>query len=240
MKSLTNFISRIQPATVAIISFLYFVIAATALYFLNPEYNLIRSFIGYYDFGSNEFLIASTFFSVGLGSLALVFGLYKGMAQSVRSRTGLLLLSIWGVGMLIAGIFPANEGSGTIPQMTTVLLAGLFPIEIVASPETIFSFIHIIALGVSFLILTIGSILLLPGIKEDEKLRLIHSMALILSAMMCVASILFYLTSIFPRFVGSANYGPIVFIFTGFVISMIWLFLVAIRLRFFVNLPVSK
>jgi hypothetical protein len=98
-------------------------IVVTALYFLNPSYSLFRSFAGTYDLGSYEFLIASTFFSLGLGALALVIGLYRGITQSPRTRKGLILLGIWGVGMLLTGIFPANEAGGTLPHMTTVLVA---------------------------------------------------------------------------------------------------------------------
>ena len=240
MKSSANSSSRIQPASVAIIAFVYFLIVVTALYFLNPSYNLSISFTGNYDLGSYEFLIASTFFSLGLGSLALGFGLYQGMTQSARSGTGLLLLSIWGVGMLMAGIFPANEGGSTVPHMTTVLIAGLFPVEVESYPETTFSFIHIFALLLSFLILTLATILLSRRFKQDDKWRPIHPTALILAVVMCVASILFLLTLPFPSLLGYTSYGPVVFIIIGLVIGIIWLLLVVARLYFLVNRLVSK
>src|SRR5215210_4785452 len=107
-----------ESATVALIGFTYFVIAVVVLYFLNPAYDLISSFKGNYDLGSYEFLIASTFFGLGWGSLALVLGLYQGMSQSMGSWFGLLLLGIWSVGIFIAGIFPANEGGSTVPHIT--------------------------------------------------------------------------------------------------------------------------
>src|SRR5688500_2017654 len=101
MKSSANSSSKVQPASVAIIAFAYFLIVVTALYFLNPSYSLFRSVAGTYDLGSYEFLIASTFFSLGVGALALVIGLYRGITQSARTRKGLILLGIWGVGMLL-------------------------------------------------------------------------------------------------------------------------------------------
>ena len=56
-------------ATVTVIGFAYFLIAVVALCFLNPEYTLVRSFTagGNYDLGPHEFLIASTYFGLGLG-----------------------------------------------------------------------------------------------------------------------------------------------------------------------------
>jgi hypothetical protein len=138
MKSSAISSSKVQPASVAIIAFAYFLIVVIALYFLNPSYSLFRSVAGTYDLGPYGFLIASTFFSLGFGALALVIGLYRGIIQSARSRTGLILLGLWGVGMLLAGVLPANEPGSTVPHMTTVLVAGIFPVEVQATPETPF------------------------------------------------------------------------------------------------------
>jgi hypothetical protein len=240
MKSYANYPPKVQPAIIAILCFAYFVIAVAELYFLNPAYSLMRSFTGNYDLGSYEFLIATTFFSLGLGSLALGFGLYQGMARSARSWTGLLLLGIWGVGMLAAGVFPANEGGSTVPHMTTVLIAGIFPVEVEAYPETTFSFIHILALILSLPILSLGTILLSRRFKQDENWHPIHSMTLILAVVMCIASILFVPTLLFPGLLGYTRYNPLVFVMIGLVIGIIWLLLVTARLRFLFNRPVSK
>jgi hypothetical protein len=238
MKSSANYLSKVQPATIALIAFAYFVIAVTALYFLNPGYSLIRSFTGNYDLGAYEFLIASTFFSLGLGSLALVIGLCQGMAQSARSWIGLLLLGIWGVGMLMAGIFPADDGGSTVHHMTTVLLAGIFHVEVQATPETVFSFIHIIAILGSLFSLSLAAIVLSWRFKHEEKWRPIYRLSLILALVMIAASILlFQATFLFIRTE-----------FDGFSLSLkllnfsslLWLFLTATRLRFVVVKSVSK
>lgn len=240
MKSSANYPPKIQPATIAIFCFAYFAIAVTALYFLNPSYNLSRSFTGNYDLGSYEFLIASTFFSLGLGSLALSFGLYQDMPPSARSWTGLFLLSIWGVGMLVAGVFPANEGGSTVPHMVTVLIAGILPIEVEAYPETTFSFIHILALIFSLPILSLGTILLSRRFKQDEYWQPIHPIALILAAVMCIASILFIPILLFPGLLRYTSFNPLVFTMIGLVVGIIWLFLVTARLRLLFNRRVSK
>lgn len=235
MKSSANHSSKVQPATIAIIGFAYFVIAVTALYFLNPSYNLLRSVFGNYDLGSYEFLIASTFFSLGLGSLALVIGLYQGMSQSVRSSIGLIFLGIWGAGMLIAGIFPANDGGSTVPHITTVLIAGIFPVEVQATPETVFSFLHIIAILGSLFSLSLAAICLSWRLKLDEKWRPIYPLAFILALLMLTASILVDSVLFLPSFS-----DRIIFTVIGIVIGLLWLFLVAARLRFIVFSAVSK
>ena len=238
MKSSANYLSKAQPAAIAIIAFAYFVIAVTALYFLNPAYSLIRSFAGNYDLGAYEFIIASTFFSLGLGSLALVIGLYQGMAQSARSWIGLLLLGIWGVGMLMAGIFPANDGGSTVPHMATVLLAGVFPVEVQATPETVFSFIHIIAILGSLFSLSLAAIVLSWRFKHEEKWRSIYRFSLILALVMIAASILLF-QAIF-LFVRTEFDGFSLSLKLLTYSSLLWLFLIATRLRFVVVKSVSK
>ena len=231
MKSSGNYPPRIQPAAIAAYCFAYFAIAVTALYLLNPSYSLIRSWTGNYDLGSYEFLIASTFFSLGLGSLALCFGLQQGLPPPARSWIGLFLLSIWGVGMLVAGVFPANEAGSTVPHMATVLIAGIFPVEVEAYPETAFSFIHILALIFTLPILSLGTILLSRRFKQDGNWQPVHPMTMILAAVMCIASILSIPTLLFPGLLGFISFDPLVFIMTGLFAGIVWLFLVTARLR---------
>ena len=238
MKYSANYLSKAQPATIAIIAFAYFVIAVTALYFLNPQYSLVSSFTGNYDLGAYEFLIASTFFSLGLGSLALVIGLYQGMAQSARSWIGLLLLGIWGLGMLMAGIFPADDRGSTVPHLTTVLLAGVFPVEVQATPETVFSFIHIIAILGSLFSLSLAAIVLSWRFKHDEKWRSIYRFSLILALAMIAASILLFQAIFLLIRTEFDVFSLSLKLLTFF--SLLWLLLIATRLWFVVVKSVSK
>jgi hypothetical protein len=247
MKSSANSSFKIQPASVAIIAFAYFVIVVTALYFLNPSYSLFRSFSGTYDLGSYEFLIASTFFSLGLGALALVVGLYRGITQSARSRMGLILLAIWGVGMLLAGIFPANEPGSTVTHMTTVLIAGIFPVEVQATPETLFSWLHIFAILGSLLSLSFSAILLSRRFKKDDNWQPIHHLAFLLALLMLASSILYFLRGFFyvlPLYSRLSdlgiNFDQVHIIFIGTVIGLFWLFLVVVRLHFIVVKTIVK
>jgi hypothetical protein len=239
MKSSANSSSKVQPASVAIIAFAYFLIIVTALYFLNPSYSLFRSFAGTYDLGSYEFLIASTFFSLGFGALALVIGLYRGISRSARSRRGLILLGIWGVGMLLAGIFPANEPSGTLPHMTTVLIAGIFPVEVQATPETLFSWLHLFAILGSLISLSLAAFLLSRRFKQDDNWQPIQRLAFLLALLMLASSILFFLRGFSPElplysrlYDLGINFDQVHILFIGTVIGLLWLLLVAVRLQF--------
>jgi hypothetical protein len=236
MKSSANSSSKPLAATIALIGFAYFVIAVVALYFLNPAYDLISSFEGNYDLASYEFLIASTFFGLGLGSLALMIGLYQTTSRSAGSWISLLLFGIWSVGILIAGIFPANEGGSTVTHMTTAFIAGIFPVAVEAHPETTFSFIHIFAILGAFFSLSLAAILLSWRFTHEAKWRSIRHFSSILALAMIAASI----------FIGQAMF---LFIHTELVglslrlltfSSLLWLVLTVTHLRFVVVEFVSK
>lgn len=247
MNSSANSTFKVQPATVSIIAFAYFLVVVIALYFLNPSYSLFRSFAGTYDLGSYEFLIASTFFSLGLGALALAAGLCREMTQTARSWMGLILLSIWGVGMLLAGIFPANNVGSTVPHMTTVLVAGIFPVEMQATPETLFSFLHIFAILGSLFSLSFAAILLSRRFKQDDNWQAIHRLAFLIALLMLASSSLFFLRGFFnvlPFYSRlydlGINFDQAHIIFLGTVIGLLWLFIVTVRLQFIVVKTVVK
>ncbi len=232
MRARTTRSSKIQPATVALMAFAYFVIVVLALYFLNPAYSLLNSFAGNYDLSPHEFLTATTFFSLGLGSLALVVGLYQHLLHSVRSLVGLIFLSACGVGLLTAGVFPANEGGSTVPHLTTTLIAGMFPVQVIAVPETTFSFIHILALTGSLFSLSLAALLLSWRFRQNETWHPIYKPALILAVVMMAVSILLCSFLLHPALIGySGHLNPIVLIVIGMVVGLFWLSLVACRLH---------
>jgi hypothetical protein len=218
--------------TVALIAFAYFVIVVLALYFLNPAYSLLNSVAGNYDLSPYEFLTATTFFSLGLGSLALAVGLYQHSLHSVRSLAGLISLSACGVGLLTAGVFPANEGGSTVPHVATTLIAGMFPVQVIAVPETPFSFIHVLAIVGSLFSLSLAALLLSWHFRQHEKWRSIYKQAFILAVVMIAVSILFCSVLLHPALVGySGLINPIVLIAVGIVVGLFWLSLVACRLH---------
>ncbi len=236
MKSSANSSSKLLAATIALIGFAYFVIAVVALYFLNPAYDLISSFEGNYDLASYEFLIASTFFGLGLGSLALMIGLYQTTSRSAGSWISLLLLGIWSVGILIAGIFPANEGGSTVPHMTTAFIAGIFPVEVEAYPETTLSFIHILAILGALFSLSLAAILLSWRFKHEEKWRSIRYFSSILALAMIAASI--FICQAMFLFIHTELVGLSLRLLTFS--SLLWLVLTVTHLRFAVVEFVSK
>jgi hypothetical protein len=218
---------------VALISFVYFVIVVLTLYFLNPAYSLLNSLAGDNNLSPYEFLTATTFFSLGLGSLALAVGLHQHLFHSVRSVVGRIFLNAYGVGMLAAGVFPTNEGGSTVPHVTTAQIAGIFPVQVNAVPETTFSFIHIFAIIGSLFSLSLAALLLSWLFKQHEKWHPIHKPALILAVVMITVSILFCSVLLYPTLIGySSLINPIILVVIGIVVGLFWLSLIAGRLHF--------
>lgn len=235
MNSSISASSNARGTTIAIISFAYFVIAVIALNWLNPSYGLAVSIFGGYDLGSYEFLIASTFFALGIGSLALGVELAEALVPSLRSWLGLLLLGLWGVGIFVAGIFPANEGGSTVSHMTTVFMAGLFPVEVEAHPETQYGFIHLFTILGSFFILALASILLSWKLKQYEKWRSFPSISMLLALLMLALAVFFMITLRYPFLLGYTTFDPGFFVVIGFQLGTLWLIITTVWLRFAVN-----
>ena len=149
--------------TIALIGICLFIILIIALHFLPTGYNPLNSPTSAYAVGRYGFLMRIAFVSMSIGSLALLMGLYKGISKSARSKPGLILLGVWGVGVLIAMLFPiAPDGT----------------------PSTIANTVHRVNGPIVFLCLTISSILVSSSFRRDDNWRTLYRKALGLSIIM--------------------------------------------------------
>jgi hypothetical protein len=95
-------------AVVAMAGLSYVLLALVALHVLRPDLDPISSPISEYAIGPNGLLFTTALLSWGGASLVLAFGLHRGVAPSGQSPTGLVLLAVFGVGLIVAGIFPMD------------------------------------------------------------------------------------------------------------------------------------
>jgi hypothetical protein len=189
-------------ATISIVGTAYFLFTLVALHILRPDYNPVRRFISEYAVGPYGFLMTSALFALALGSLALVIGLWKGLPSAARSGLGLILLTIWGLGILIVGIFPT---------------------DLIDAPKTTSGNIHTLIALWSFLSLTLAVIPLSLRFRRDERWRSFHYTALVVALLTLVAFIGFMVTSTTKV----AGLSQRVFI----AMVLLWLLLTAIHLR---------
>jgi bacteriorhodopsin len=193
-----------RVATIALVGVAYFAVIIVVLHFLRPDLNPIRRPTSEYAVGPYGFLMTSAFFSMSLGSFALVIGLYRGVSQRARSGIGLGLLGIWAVGVLIAMSFPIDPEGAT---------------------QTISGTIHRINGPLAFLSLTAGTILVSRRFKQDGLWRPIHRTAVILSLVMLAAFIANFLNIATAS--GFAGLCQRIFL----VAFVTWFLLTAARLR---------
>lgn len=198
-------------ATFAIVGFAYFLVVVVALHFLRPDYNPIRRLVSEYAVGPYAFLMTSAFFGLTLGSLALIIGLFQDLSRTWRSRIGLFFFGIWAAGILIAGIFPIGD-------------------KIVLNTSS--GHIHYLASVSSFFSLVFATLLLSWHFNQDEKWSSFHRPALILSVLMLLALIGFFLSA------NTAYSGLSQRILI--VIFLTWLLLTAVRLRHLATRSVAK
>ena len=180
-----------------------FLFNLTALHFLRTDVNPVLEPMSNYAVGPYGFLFTAADIGGALAALALTFGLYLGIAPHARSYVGLFLLSLYGVSVLLAGIFPIDVGAET----TTV------------------GAIHNIVGNIGFFGFPIAVILLSLGIGKDERWRSLRLPALALAGVVVLTVIL--------TMVGvniGIGYGVAQRLFN--VAAMLWMLVVALHLRF--------
>jgi len=191
-------------ATMALIGIGYCLVILVAMHFLRPDYNPIRNTTSDYAIGPYGILMTSGFYALGLGSLALVIGLYQGLSQPARSWVGLLLLGLSAVGNILAAIFPTDlEGTPETPSGNIHGTVSLFVLT-----------------GLVF-----GTIVLSRRFKKDERWKPFYHTALIWSLMILLMSILLVTT-----FALELNFGGLLDRML-LVAAFTWSLLTATRLR---------
>ena len=189
-------------ALLAIVGIADFLLNIAALHFVRPDVNPVLEPMSNYAVGPYGFLFTAADIGVGLAALALVLGLYLGIAPPGRSYVGLFLLGLYGSSELLAGIFPIDVGAET----TTV------------------GAIHNVVGNVAFFGLPIAAILLSLGMGKDERWRSFRPPAL---AMAGVVVLTVVLTMV--GFNIGIGFGALQRLFN--VAAMLWMLVVALHLR---------
>ncbi len=155
-------------ALLAIVGIADFLLNIAALHFVRPDVNPVLEPMSTYAVGPYGFLFTAADIGGGLAALALTFGLYLGIAPPGRSYVGLFLLGLYGVSVLLAGIFPIDVGG----------------------EATMVGTIHNIVGNILFFAFPVGVILLSLGMGKDERWRSFRRPALVMSLLVVLTVIL--------------------------------------------------
>jgi hypothetical protein len=141
-------------AAVAIVGLASFAASASLLPLLS-EYGLVADYISELAIGRYGYLQTVAFFAAGLGTLALAWGIREATKGSWGSRLGSALVGLYGVGIVLAGIFPTDE---------------IDPAGHAVSPTSAGT-VHFVVSILAFVLGIAGVFVLLRTFKEDARWR---------------------------------------------------------------------
>jgi hypothetical protein len=110
-----------------------FVFTSISLGYLNPTYDWLRNTISELIWGQNGWVLTVAFCVFGLALITLALRLRVNFANNLKSKLGLILLVMLGLGFLIIAIFPTKAPgapqsiSGLIHLNMVRIMAVLFP-----------------------------------------------------------------------------------------------------------------
>src|SRR5215216_3254464 len=121
-------------ALLTIVGIVDFLLNVAVLHFLRFDVNPMLEPMSNCAVGPYGFLFTAADIGLGLAALALTFGLYLSITPPGRSYVGLLLLGLYGVSVLLSGIFPIDVGGeattfGTIHNIGGNIAFFGFPIS---------------------------------------------------------------------------------------------------------------
>lgn len=89
-------------------SIIYYAIAIVVLHALRTDFDPKYRYLSEYVNGPYGGLMTSTFFVLSLGSLALLFGLWRSVSSKMRFAPGMLFWLAWACAVFFAGVYPSD------------------------------------------------------------------------------------------------------------------------------------
>jgi hypothetical membrane protein len=153
-------------ALLSIIGTVTFAGVVLLLHLLSPEFDPTTRFISEYGLGPYGYLLTIGFLALGIGSIFLVAALScLENTGEFMWKSGLVLLTIWGLSVTLDGIFPIDKG---------------------VQPVTRSGEIHLMAAMIAFLSLMIASLLLSLSFRRMPSWKRMVPTALLLVVLIVV------------------------------------------------------
>ena len=169
-------------ARVALAGIAAFALAVLVLHGLQPALDPATQAVSFYVHGAHGWLLTAGLLALGLGSLALTVGLARSVRGAAGARAGRWCLGVWGAGVLLGGIFPADPPGNW------------------SAPPSVAGLIHGNAALVAFLALPAAAVLLSRAFRRDPNWRGVTAASSALAAAVVICLILF-LASLAPAIV---------------------------------------
>lgn len=157
-----------------------FVLTVVALHFLQPGLSPVEEAISYYVHGSHGWLLTAGLVALGVGSLSLVAGLVDSV-KGPGARIGRWSLGVWGVGVLLGGVFRADPPGQW------------------SEPPSVAGMIHGNAALLAFLAFPVAALSLARSFRQDERWRSPGTVLLGLAVASAI-SLIAFMASLIPVF----------------------------------------
>jgi hypothetical protein len=95
-------------AYITLWSVIYYAAAIIMLHILRTDFDPRYRYLSEYVNGPYGVLMTSTFFVLSLGSLALLFGLWRSVSSKIHFAPGMLLWLAWACAVFFAGVYPSD------------------------------------------------------------------------------------------------------------------------------------
>ena len=205
-------------AIVAVLGAAFWATALVTMHFLGPQTN-DTSTISEYAVGQYGGLYMAANVAMGIGFVALAFGVLGATTASRMSRIGSLLVGLNGFGWIVGGLFVVDPECGRA-------VAESLPCSDGGEPVTAHGAIHGLSGGISILSLIAGMLLLSRGFKRDDRWRSFRPVSLALG----LATLAQLVVGIFVLWGEGKPLDAVSFrIFMATLV--LWLVLAALRLR---------
>ncbi len=99
--------TRLPTQTISLLGIIIWVISLLSLHVLSPEINPLVDYISYYAFGNFPVLLCLSLTAIGVSALSISRAIWI-QNSSLLNRLGSLCLAFWGLGSILAGIFPLD------------------------------------------------------------------------------------------------------------------------------------
>lgn len=162
-----------------------FVASTAMMHVVQPELSPVDDAISYYMNGRLGWMLGCGLIALGGGSVALAASLRR-IQTTDRGRAGAWLLALWGLGLVVGGIFPPD------------------PIGSWDRPPSVAGLMHNGAAMVAFLSFPAAALLLSYGRVSESavpRLRLLRILA-----MLCAGTLLVFFICLAPAFMGRPPY----------------------------------
>jgi Protein of unknown function (DUF998) len=199
------------PSIITVIGISYVVMATVIMHVLRPDLDLLSRPLSEYAVGRYGALFTSALLVWGIAALIFAAGLHRGVMRSGWLSSGLLLLVVFAVGLIGAGLFPMD-----VP----------FPPEHFSLESfTRGGLIHVLSATVASACFPFAALFLSKSFQKDARWRSIHRRASMLALGSLAASAsLFIISSRYIEF-----FGLVQRLLAAFAWS--WILLTAIRLH---------